>query len=141
MRYIFVATMLLLASCRTAEQINAEMQTLVGMHINDVVSRVGPPESSFPLERNGQIVGYVYQWSDDRVAHMPGVTYQQPVTSQTTGSIYSPSTGNSAIYQGTTTTYQTVQGPGYNVSLQCVRRLTTNADGIVTNFAWEGNNC
>ena len=100
----------------------------------------GPPQSSYKLSDGGHVFEYVREGT----MLAGGNTYTVPLTSYTYGNMSASGTNSGyAIgqYSETTTNYIQKQTPIYNVQLVCVTRFTVDPKGIITHWAWRGNNC
>lgn len=130
---------LLLGGCATTANYEAILQSWVGKPIDSLVSSWGPPQSGFRLSDGGQVLEY----SDQRNMQMPGYTYTTPQTTYQSGTASAYGSGGyaSGTYSGTSTTYVQQQTQGYNIPLRCTTRITVNPSGIITSWAWQGNNC
>jgi len=130
---------LLLTSCATTANYEAILNSWLGQPVDNLVSSWGPPQSSFTLSNGGQVLEY----SDQRNMQMPGYSYTTPQTTYQSGTVSAYGSGGSAYgnYSGTSTTYVQHQTPGYNIALSCKTRITVNSRGVITNWAWQGNNC
>ena len=138
-KQIFVLAMLALGGCATTANYEAILQSWIGQPVDSLVASWGPPQSSFQLNNGGQVL----EFSDQRNMQMPGYSYTSPQTTYHSGTASAYGTGGSATgtYSGTSTTYVQQQTPGYNIALSCKTRITVDSNGIITNWAWQGNNC
>ncbi len=130
---------ILLAGCATTANYEAILRSWVGQPVDNLVSSWGAPQSSFKLSNGGQVLEY----SNQRNMQMPGYSYTTPQTTYQNGTVSAYGSSGSAYgtYSGTSTTYVQHQTPGYNIALSCSTRITVNSNGIITNWAWQGNNC
>jgi len=119
MKWVLICCVLLLAGCATTANYEKALQSWVGSSADRLVEAWGPPQSSYKLSDGGQVLEYVNQGT----AH---------------GSNGPDAQG---MYSGTTATYVQHQTPVYNINLVCITRFTVNPQGIITNWAWQGNNC
>jgi hypothetical protein len=74
---------------------------------------------------------------------MGGNTVTVPKTTYHQGNVntYGGSNPQFGSYSGSSTTYVQKTTPVYNIHLSCTTRFTVNENGIITNWAHEGNNC
>lgn len=130
---------LLLAACATTGKYKVALNSWVGASADRLVSSWGPPDSSYRLSDGGQVL----QYSRGGNVQMPGYTYTTPQTTYENGTASAYGTYGSAYgtYSGTSTTYVQHHTAGINIHLSCVTRFTVNASGIITNWAFQGNNC
>jgi hypothetical protein len=128
-----------LAGCATTANYEKILNTWVGSHVDDLVSSWGPPRSSFPLSDGGKVIEY----SSSRNIQVGGYTTTVPQTTYTTGNASAYGSGGYAYgnYSGTSTTYVQQTTPVQNIALQCVTRFTINAQGLITRWSWQGNDC
>lgn len=132
--------LLAVGGCATTANYEKILQSWVGAHVDRLVTSWGPPQSSFRLSDGAQVLEYTNQ----RTVQGGGYTYTQPQTTYHSGSASAYGTYGgyaSGTYSGTSTTYVQRQTPVYNIPLTCKTRFTVNPQGIITNWAWEGNNC
>jgi hypothetical protein len=129
----------ILGGCATTANYEAILQSWIGQPVDNLVSTWGPPQSSFTLSNGGQVLEY----SDQRNMQMPGYSYTTPQTTYQSGNVSAYGSGGSAYgtYSGISTTYVQHQTPGYNIALSCKTRITVDSNGVITNWAWQGNNC
>jgi hypothetical protein len=104
----------LLAGCATSGGFEKTMNTYVGVPEWSLIQDMGPPTSVYDVGDGSKIISY------SRSGNMVvgGGTQIQPVTSNTRGTLTGPY-GGQTTYNGTTTMYQQVQQPAYNVPLSC----------------------
>ncbi len=136
---VVLALALLFAGCATTANYEAKLQSWVGQPVDNLVASWGPPESSYTLTNGGRVL----QYANQRNMQIGGNTYTTPQTTYNAGTANIYGTGGYATgtYSGTSTTYVQQQAPTYNIALTCVTRITANSSGIITNWAWQGNNC
>ena len=120
---------LALAGCATTAGYEQILKSYMGVHVDYLVSRLGPPDNSYTLSDGGQVLEYF------RSSIVP-ISYTVPNTTYHTGTVAGP--GGVAAYQGTSTNYVT-QTTTLNVS--CRTTFTTNSDGRVISWKWQGNGC
>lgn len=130
---------LLLVGCATTANYEKLLQSWVGSSADNLVMRWGPPASSYPLSNGGRVLEY----SDQRNIQLGGYTTTVPQTTYTTGTANIHGTGGSAngTYSGTSTTYVQKTTPVQNIAMQCITRFTVDAQGTITNWAWQGDDC
>ena len=129
----------LLVGCATTANYEKLLQSWVGSSADNLAMRWGPPASSHPLSNGGRVLEY----SNQRNIQLGGYTTRVPQTTFTSGTANVYGTGGSAngTYSGTSTTYVQQTTPVQNIAMQCITRFTVNAQGIITNWAWQGNDC
>lgn len=131
---------LLLTGCATTAGYEKILNSWVGDNADHLVSSWGPPASSYQLTDGGRVL----QYSNHRNVMFSGVPTTMPQTTYQNGSVnVYGSNGGSAYgnYNGTSTTYVQQPAPIYNIQKQCTTRFTVNAQGIITSWAWQGNDC
>lgn len=130
---------LLLAACATTGKYKAVLDSWVGSSADSLVSSWGPPDSSYRLSDGEQVL----QYSRGGNLHMPGYSYTTPQTTYENGTVSAYGTNGSGYgnYSGTSTTYVQHHTQGFDIQLSCVTRFTVNASGIITHWAFQGNNC
>jgi len=138
-KLLCVIPILFLGACATTANYERILSSWVGVHVDGLVASWGPPQGSFNLSDGGQVLEYISQGT----AQVGGYTYSEPQTTYHSGSASAYGTRGSAwgTYSGTSTTYVQRQTPIYNIPLICKTRFTVNLQGIITNWAWQGNNC
>ena len=135
---LFVA-LLCVSGCATTANYEKLLQTWVGDSEDNLVSKWGPPDSSYALSNGGKVL----QYSRSQNIQFGGNTYMAPVTTFHHGTV----TANDGIsnvngsYSGTSTSYVPKTAPVENVQLNCATRFTVNKNGRITNWAWQGNSC
>ena len=139
-RFHFVALLLtLLSGCATTANYEKILNSWVGTSVDNLVMQWGPPSNSYPLSNGGRVLEYDRQ----RTVQIGGYTTMVPETTYNTGTVNAYGTGGSAYgnYSGMSTTYVPQTSPVQNIAMQCITRFTVNAQGIITNWAWQGNDC
>lgn len=134
-----VLLLFVLSSCATTANYEKILQSWVGFNVDNLVMKWGPPANSFPLSDGGRVLEY----SNQRNIQVGGYTTTVPQTTYNSGTANVYGTGGSAYgsYSGTSTTYVQKTTPVQNVALQCITRFTVNAQGTITNWTWQGNDC
>ena len=131
---IFIPVLLLLTSCATTAGYEKVLSSWNGQSADRLISVWGAPANITQLSDGGKVLEY----SNRRNVQIGGYTTTTPVTTQHNGMV----TGDvNAMYNGTSTTYVPTTTPVQNIALQCVTRFTVNAQGTITNWAWQGNDC
>ncbi len=106
----------------------------VGIHYNDLVSKLGKPQNLFKTADGVNVAQYVY---NERMT-FGGDTYAYAGTPNA----YAP---NNAVFLGSFQENKTdlffAQTPTVSSQLNCVRRFAIDEDGIVYFFAYDGNSC
>lgn len=128
-----------LAGCATQQRFTERMNSFIGQHESALISQIGPPDSSYTYA-TGQKTLTFRRASTMQVG---GGTTLQPVMTQHTGNVSAYGTGGSSYgtYSGTSTTYQQVQQPTYNVNLSCQLNVNVDANGYIRSWAANGNHC
>ena len=122
--YLLAAVMLVLASCApraTTEHFEAALNRWVGKPFDDLVVRIGPPNSSFKLDDGNT----VYQWNIQNFVTTGGGITSAPVTNYGTG----------------TTVWVPVANPAVTHNLYCNVRIITAPDKTIVSWAYDGNAC
>ena len=134
-----IITLFALAGCATTAGYEKILNSWVGSNVDNLVMRWGPPGNSYPLSNGGRVLEY----SNQRNIQLGGYTATVPQTSYISGKInvYGSSGLAYGNYSGTTTTYIQQATPVQNISMQCATRFTINAQGTITNWGWQGNDC
>lgn len=120
-RMLFLAAVFALAACATADKYEEVLDTWLGSSEAEIVSAWGPPASVYQAPDGTRILTYQRGGS----VRMPGT----PATYQTTR------VGNTAY------TTQTGGSPGYDIQLSCRTNITVGADGRISSWSFQGNNC
>ena len=131
---ILIFVLLLLSGCATTAGNEKLLSSWVGQSADHLISTWGAPANITQLSNGGRVLEYSHQ----RNIQMGGYTTTTPVTTQHNGMITGDVNG---MYTGTSTTYVPTTTPVQNIALQCVTRFTVNAQGTITNWAWQGNDC
>jgi len=131
---ILVLAFLFLTACATTAGYEKILSSWVGQSSDHLISSWGPPASVSPLSDGGKVLEY----SRQRNIQIGGYATTTPVTTQSNGMV----TGDvNAQYTGTSTTYVPTTTPVQNIAMSCVTRFTVNAQGTITNWSWQGNDC
>ncbi|WP_350297087.1 hypothetical protein [Limnohabitans sp. Rim8] len=141
MKYLRILVLLsfALGGCATTANYEKLLKSWVGSNVDNLVMRWGPPANSYPLSSGGRVLEY----SNQRNIQLGGYTTTVPQTTYNTGSANIYGTGGSAYgtYSGTSTTYVQKTTPVQNFAMQCITRFTVDAQGTITKWAWQGNDC
>jgi hypothetical protein len=135
----FVVLSVVLSGCATTENYEKILNSWVGSNADNLVMKWGPPANFYPLSNGGRVIEYNTQ----RNVQIGGYTTIVPQTTYNSGTASAYGTGGSAYgtYSGTSTTYVQKTTPARNIAMQCITRFTINAEGTITNWAWQGNDC
>ena len=135
----FFVLLLMFAGCATTANYEKILRSYVGASVDKLVMRWGPPHNSYPLSNGGKMLEY----SDQRNVQIGGYATTVPQTTYSSGTANVYGTGGSArgTYSGTSTTYVQTTTPVQNIAFRCTTRFTVNAQGVVTNWSWQGNDC
>jgi hypothetical protein len=131
---------LLLASCATTAGYEAVLQTWVGDTTDHLVSVWGIPHQEYRQNGGGKILEY--ERSGQIV--LPGQTTYQAQTTYTSGTVSGVGSNGNAVngsYDGTSTTYVPHTSAPTVIQRSCVTRFAADANGRITNWAWQGNSC
>ncbi len=128
-----------LSGCATTANYEKILNSWVGSNVDNLVMRWGPPANSYPLSNGGRVLEY----NSRRNIQIGGYTTTVPQTTYNSGTVNVYGTGGSAYgtYSGASTTYVQQTTPAQNIAMQCITRFTVNAQGTITNWAWQGNDC
>ena len=139
LKNIVIALSLALSACATTANYEKALNSWVGADVDSLVMRWGPPASSYALSNGGKVIEYVRQSN----VQVGGYTTSVPQTTYNSGSANIYGTGGSAYgtYTGTSTTYVQRTTPVQNIRMTCITRFTVDANGKITNWAWQGNAC
>lgn len=108
-----------LSACATTEKFEAILNSYTGRPEAELISGWGPPQSSYQLGDGSKVLQYV----NSGTAYIPG---NQTITTTTYG------------HQS----FSTVSGMGpMMIAKQCTVRWTVGANGVVSNWSYEGNAC
>lgn len=129
-----IYTALITSGCSSLE---TRMDSWLGVHVDELVSSNGPPDSTYPLSSGG----HVLQYSRSRQMVMPGITYTTPQTTYHNGTASAYGTGGyaSGSYSGTSTTYVQKSSPATVLDLSCTTRFTVSKDGYITAWSTRGS--
>lgn len=135
----FVVLLLVLSGCATTANYENILNSWTGSNVDNLVMQWGPPSNSYPLSNGGRVLEY----SNQRNIQIGGYTTTVPQTTYNSGNADVYGTGGSAYvtYSGSSTTYVQETTPVQNIAMQCITRFTVNAQGIITNWAWQGDDC
>ncbi|RFC31101.1 MAG: hypothetical protein DID91_2727704414 [Candidatus Nitrotoga sp. MKT] len=136
---VLAVVSILLTACATTANYEKMLNSWVGWKVDSLVLSWGPPRSSYPLSDGGRIL----EFSNQRNVQIGGYTTTVPQTTYNSGTANVYGTGGSAYgtYSGTSTTYIQQTTPVQNIAMQCITRFTVNAQGIITKWNWQGNDC
>ena len=135
LRKYILLIVLLFTGCATAEGYRQLVQNWVGRSESDLVKTWGPPQSSYAMNDGSKVLQYFKSQS----AYIPGYTYNTPVTTYHSGSVYG-STGYNYL-SGTSTTYVPKTTPGTFINTECTTNFIISSQGKVASFNFEGNSC
>lgn len=136
---VFVVLLMILSGCATTANYEKLLNSWVGENVDDLVMKWGPPASTYPLSDGGRVLEY----RRERNVQIGGYTTMVPQTTYNSGTVNAYGAGGSAYgtYSGTSTTYVQQTTPTQNIPMECITRFTVNAQGLITNWAWQGNDC
>jgi hypothetical protein len=136
---VVAAIVIFLSACATTANYEKILSSWVGKNVDNLVLSWGPPASFYPLSDGGRVL----QYSNQRNVQFGGYTTMVPQTTYQNGTVNAYGNGGSAYrnYSGTSTTYVQQTTPVQNIAMQCITRFTVNAQGIITRWAWQGNDC
>lgn len=134
-----ILVILLVSSCATTAGYEKIVNTAIGKHVDNLVSAWGPPQSTFELSSGGKVFEYIHE----RNMQVGGHTYSTPQITYNSGFVTAYGAGGSTFgnYSGSSTTYVQNRAPIYNIHLFCKTRFIANAEGIITKWNSEGNDC
>jgi hypothetical protein len=138
-RALFLVS-LLLSGCATTGGYETVLQSWVGDTTDHLVSVWGVPQQEYRQDNGGKVLEYVH--SGQFV--VPGATTYQPVTTSTRGTLSTYGSNGvdaNGTYNGTSTTYAPHTSAPTVFSQRCVTRFTSDANGRITRWAWQGNSC
>jgi hypothetical protein len=124
-----------LAGCAPQEGYREIVQTWIGNSADELVQAWGPPTSSYQLDSGG----HVLQYDRSRTVSMGGYTTLTPVTTYSSGTVYSG--GASGNYSGSSTSYVPVTTPSSTFSVGCVTRFRTSPSGYIEAVDFDGSDC
>lgn len=129
----------LLSGCATKANYEKVLDSWIGSNADNLVMKWGPPASSYSLSNGGRVLEY----SKQRNVQIGGYTTTVPQTTYSSGtaSAYGPNGSAYGNYSGTSTKYVQRTAPVQNIVKQCITRFTVNAQGTITKWIWEGNDC
>ena len=110
-----VALALLLTACATTAQYETRLARWDGQPLDDLVLAWGPPQSSYTLRDGRQVVEYQRQ----QLIRRPG----------------------RSMLTAPRVFYLLDEMEDDYILLQCRTRFTVDAQGIIQNWAWDGNDC
>ena len=137
--FLLVAAMQMFG-CATTANYEAALNSWVGVNADQLVSKWGPPQNTFPLSSGGRVLEY----SKQRSIQTGGYTYTTPVTTYNSGNVNVYGSGGGSAYGNYTsssTTYIEKQTPIQTWNMNCATRFTVDASNIIRSWAWEGNDC
>ena len=137
MRYFALLLGLCLAACATRGGFEKTMNSYIGNSESSLVMGMGPPQNVYQAPGGDGV--RLLSWSRSSNMQLGGNTTYQPVTATTNGNIYG-NNGGSATYRSTTTSYQPVTQPTYNIPLSCSVTFRVRNDRVES---WQanGNHC
>ncbi|WP_137939352.1 hypothetical protein [Chitinivorax sp. B] len=107
----------LLAGCATEAHFERNLDSWLGRQTSELIQAWGSPVIDKPKADGGRVLGYAMQ---DTVRHRP---MRQTVSLN----------GNAGLI------YQEL--PGSQTATYCVTLLHADAQGVIYNWAWQGNGC
>ena len=130
---------LLIAGCATTAGYEAVLGTWIGDTTDHLVSKWGVPQQEYRQNSGGKVLQY--ERSGQIV--LPGQTTYQAQTTYTSGTVSGVGSNGyvSGSYDGTSTTYVPHTSAPTVIQRNCVTRFTADANGRITNWAWQGNSC
>jgi hypothetical protein len=131
---------MLLGGCATTAGYEAVLQTWVGDSADHLVSVWGIPEQEYRQNDGGKVLQY--KRSGQFV--IPGyTTYQAQTTYENGTATVSDTRGNNVngTYNSSSTTYVPHTTDPTVIATSCVTRFTTNANGRIIRWSWQGNAC
>jgi hypothetical protein len=138
---VAIAAVCVLSGCATTAGYESVLQSWVGDSTDHLVAVWGIPQQQWDSPGGGKI--FQYQRSNEFI--IPGATTSKPVATTYSNGTVSGTTSNGVItnasYNGTSTTYAQVTSAPTVIQQSCVTRFITQANGEITSWAWEGNNC
>ena len=139
MRRIFLIC-LFLSGCATTAGYEKVLSSWVGQSADRLISSWGAPANTTQLSGGSRVLEY----SNQRNIQLGGYTTTVPQTTVQNGTanIYGNNGASaSGTYNGTSTTYVQQTTPIQNITMSCSTRFTVNSQNIITNWAWQGNDC
>jgi hypothetical protein len=133
MKKYLLLILLVLTGCATTQNYEKILSSWVGAPESALISNWGPPSSSYQISANSKVITYMR----GRNVQVGGFATTTPITTTTTGNIYG---GVNANYSSTATSYVQSVSPVTNIAMNCSTRFTVN-NGVIANWAWEGNDC
>ena len=129
----------ILTGCATTANYENVLSSWVGTTADNLIMRWGPPSNSYPLSNGGRVLEY----SNQRNIPLGGYATIVPQTTYSSGNVNVYGKGGPAYgnYSGTSTTYVQTTTPIQNIAMHCSTRFTVDSQGVVRNWAWQGNDC
>lgn len=127
-RFTAVALLLAVAGCAlpTTQKYEAKLEPLIGMPVDDLVLKWGPPQSSFTMGDGRTVIEYS---KSELVASGGGTSFGIG------GGSRGPSIGT-----GVSTSFP-VRGGSYGEGRHCKTRFIVSKERVVQAWSWEGNHC
>ena len=131
LRFVCVTIAVFCVGCATTAGYEKVLNTWVGNSTDHLVSAWGIPTKQYRLH-DGSVV---MEYTRSSTGVWLGLTHDEPVTTYSNGTI------NGNAYSQTSTTYVPVTDPDEVLHYDCLTRFTANSAGVITRWAWQGNNC
>lgn len=139
MKIKFIGIALAAALAPGCATYSKQLDTWVGAHSDELISKWGPPDSAAQLSNGGSVL----QYKRSGVLSLPGHTYSAPQTTfhQGAANAYGPGGYAHGSYTGTSTTSVQQTTPGMQIPTSCTTTFTVDSSGVITQWNYRGNGC
>ena len=137
---IIILSLLLLVGCASTAEYENELTSWVGQSADHLISSWGSPTKTTQLLDGSGVLEY----SALRNFQIGGFSIVIPQTTLQSGTTNAQENGKQSsdkTYNETGAANDQRMTLFQNISMGCVTRFTVNGQGIITNWAWQGNAC
>lgn len=132
-----IAFCVLLTSCQTLYEntYDYKVDLWMGHHVDELVMSWGVPQNSYKFSNGAVAVEYV----DEKTSTIRGRTYYETEPVYEGGTIYGPD--GTSIPKATSYRSVAKRMPDTVVKRHCKTTFTTDRDGIIIDWSYEGDAC
>lgn len=137
---VTVLITLIYTGCATHAKYNALLNTWIGRPTDQLILKWGAPTRHYNMSDGTVMLEYFAE----NCVQNPGYTYTVPQTTTHSGQALALGPNGAlqqGLYQGTQTTQVPVTVPPSINCYRCTTRFVQGPDGLLKNWAWEGNGC
>lgn len=139
MKRFIVLALVGLVGCATQQKFADRMNGFVGQPEGAIIGALGAPSSVYSYPSGGRTLTF----NRSSTIQTGGGTTYQPVVTQNRGTVSTYGAGGYAnsTYSGTSTSYQAVQQPTYDIQLSCQLNVSVDDKGVIRSWQANGNHC